>query len=192
MFYKVRWLILAPTTITQVYFFQITLSFRIQWTGLLCNSHFVTWSIKHTYSQDLTFHKINIIFYFIEVILKRICFFVFLVFFKAQCHMVKNMLKITVGHGLYLDSCQYARSLPVIACICPWECQHGGKGRWCCSIIMTSFMTSWTMWKCLKSPKAWAPLLRCWPVAGHSQPWLHTERVWNAFYKYLCSSPKPD
>lgn len=54
------WLILAPTTITQVFFFQITLSFRIQWTGLVCNSHFVTWSIKHTYSQDLTFHKINI------------------------------------------------------------------------------------------------------------------------------------
>lgn len=143
-----HWLILSHTSITLVFFLQTTSSFRIQWTDFICNSHFVTLNIKKRYSQGLTFHEINTIFCFIKVILKRNWFF----FLSTM----SDGKKYDDYYGsVPLSWFMPARSLfyPSLLLYRPCECQHSEKGKRCLSIIMTSVMTSWTVWKCLKSPQ---------------------------------------
>lgn len=73
-------------------------------------------------------------------------------FVNCKCVMVKNRMTISslVPLSWFRLICQlfYPSSLLHHQC----ECQHSEKGKWCLSIIMTSVMASWTVWKCPRNP----------------------------------------
>lgn len=140
-----RWLILAHTSITQLFFLKTTSYFRIQQTYFVYIVPILSQCIK-TDSHGLTSNEINTLLCFIKVILMRNWYFSFL---------------STMSDGKkYGAWCSATILIHANMLFCPslllhrhHECQHTEKGKWCLSIIVTGVMTSWTVYKCLKSPQ---------------------------------------